>query len=91
MNSKKTVNLIQDFSLKSFDFKIFFYLLFALASFFLTLDWRLSPLYFKGIELPTFKKIYNLWKHSTSEMAASLATSGSICFPIGVDLKMLKF
>jgi hypothetical protein len=65
--------------------------LLALSSFLQTLNWGFSSFRLDGITLTYYFIIYSLWKQSTKEMPASLAASGSICFPIGEDLTTLKF
>jgi ABC-type proline/glycine betaine transport system permease subunit len=50
-----------------------------------------SALGLQRVQLPLLIYIYNLWKQSMREIAASLAISGSICLPTGVDLSTLKF
>ena len=77
--------------LKSFNFDIGFYLLLAVTAFLQTFNRSFSPFRLNGIALAYQDIVYSLWKQSTKEMAASLAASGSICFPIGVDLTTLKF
>jgi hypothetical protein len=83
--------MILCFDLKSFDFEVVFDLLIALSSFLQTFDGSFSSLYLSRIELSVCFREYKRWKQSMSEMAASLATSGSICFPMGDDLSTLKF
>lgn len=83
--------MILCFCLKSFDFEVVFDLLLALTAFLQTFDWNFSSLYLSSVELSAFNEVYRRWKQSINEMAASLATSGSICLPIGDDLSTLKF
>lgn len=66
-------------------------LVFAVASALQTVHSCASPLDFQGVQLASFWRAYMRWKQSIREMAASLAISGSMCFPRGVERRTLKF
>ena len=66
-------------------------LLLAISALLQTLDRHSPSLSFCRVQLAEWFIDYSLWKQSTREIAASLAISGSICLPRGVERRRLKF